>query len=254
MYLERFRLDKKTAVITGGSRGIGKAIAIAFAEAGADVVVAGRKLPQLEETAREVEAIGGRCLPVSAHMGKMTDLENLIGAAMKEFKRVNILVNNVAINPKFGPAEDIDESLFNKMIDVNLKAYFFLSKMVMGSMEREGGGSIINISSIEGFSPSYGTGLYNVTKASVIMLTKVLALEWASKNIRVNSIAPGLIKTHFSEFLWSNDEPLKYFIERCPMKRAGEPEEIASLALLLASDASSYTTGAVFTADGGFLI
>jgi dehydrogenase/reductase SDR family protein 4 len=254
MYLEKFRLDKKTAVITGGSRGIGKAIAIAFAEAGADVVVAGRKLPQLEETAREVEALGARCLPVSAHMGKMEELENLIGAALKEFKKVDILVNNVAINPKFGPVEDTDEALFDKMIDVNLKAYLFLSKMAMGSMEKEGGGSIVNISSIEGFSPSYGTGLYNVTKASVIMLTKVLALEWASKKIRVNSIAPGLIKTHFSEFLWSNEDPLKYFMERCPMKRAGEPEEIASLALLLASDASSYTTGAVFTADGGFLI
>lgn len=254
MYLERFRLDKKTALITGGSRGIGKAIAIAFAEAGADIVIAGRKLPALEETAKEVEATGVRCLPVSAHMGKMEDLEKLVDAAMKEFKKVDILVNNVAINPKFGPVEDIDEALFDKMIDVNLKAYLFLSKMVMGSMEREGGGSIINISSIEGFSPSYGTGLYNVTKASVVMLTKVMALEWASKNIRVNSIAPGLIKTHFSEFLWSNEEPLKYFTKRCPMKRAGEPEEIASLALLLASDASSYTTGAVFTADGGFLI
>lgn len=254
MYLEKFRLEKKTAVITGGSRGIGKSIAIAFAEAGADVVVAGRKFPQLEETAKEVEALGVRCLPVAAHMGKMEELENLMGAALKEFKKVDILVNNVAINPKFGPVEDTDEALFNKMIDVNLKAYLFLSKMVMGSMEKEGGGSIINISSIEGFSPSYGTGLYNITKASVIMLTKVLALEWASKKIRVNSIAPGLIKTHFSEFLWSNEDPLKYFMERCPMKRAGEPEEIASLALLLASDASSYTTGAVFTADGGYLI
>jgi NAD(P)-dependent dehydrogenase (short-subunit alcohol dehydrogenase family) len=254
MYLERFRLDGKTAIVTGGSRGIGKETALALSEAGANVTVSSRKLPDLEKVVSEIEAKNGRAHAVSAHAGNLDALENVVKETVDKFGSVDILVNNAAINPKFGPVEGVDETLFNKMIDVNLKAYLFLSNMVMGHMEKAGGGSIINVSSIEAFSPSYGTGVYNITKASVVMLTKVLAKEWAAKNVRVNTIAPGLIRTHFSEMLWSTDEILKIYMEHCPMGRVGEPAEVAGLALFLASDASSYTTGAVLTADGGYLI
>lgn len=253
MYSDRFRIDGKTAIITGGSRGIGKEIALAFAEGGANVVVASRKLPGLEEVVGEIEAMGGKGLAVAAHAGKMDDLVNLVEKAREEFGKIDILVNNAAINPKFGPIEDMDESLFDKMIDINLKAYLFLSTMVMKDMEKDGG-SIINISSVEGFSPSHGTGVYNITKAAVIMLTKVLAKEWAHKNIRVNGVAPGLIKTHFSEFFWTNDEVYNIFLEHCPLKRAGETREVAGLALFLASELASYITGSTFPVDGGMLI
>ena len=254
MYLNKFRLDDKTAIITGGSRGIGREIALAYAEAGANVVVASRKLPDLQKVVEEITERGGSGRAVATHAGRMVDLENLIDEAIDAFGGIDILVNNAAINPVFGPVEDMDETLFDKMIDVNLKACLFLSKMAFPSMKARGGGVIVNISSVEGFSPSFGTGVYNITKAGVIMLTKVLAGEWASKNIRVNCIAPGLIKTHFSEFLWSHEQPREIFEQKCPMRRVGEPEEIAGLALYLASPASSYTTGAVFVADGGLLI
>ncbi len=254
MYLEKLRLDGKTAIVTGGSRGIGKETALALSEAGANVTVASRKLPALKEVVAEIEQKGGRGHAAAAHAGNLKALENLVKETVDKFGSVDILVNNAAINPKFGPVEDVDEALFNKMIDVNLKAYLFLSKMVLGYMEKAEGGSIVNVASIEAFSPSFGTGVYNITKASVVMLTKVLAKEWASKNIRVNTIAPGLIRTHFSEMLWSTEEILKIYLEHCPMGRVGEASEVATLVLFLASEASSYTTGAVLTADGGYLI
>jgi dehydrogenase/reductase SDR family protein 4 len=254
MYIDRLGMSGRTAIVTGGSRGIGREIALAFAEAGANVVVASRKLPDLERVVGEIEAAGGKGLAVAAHTGKIGDLENLVKAVVERFGTVDCLVNNAAINPVFGPIENIDEELFVKMIDVNVKAYLFLSRMVMPHMEKAGKGSIINVASVEGFKPAYGTGLYSVTKAAVVMLTKVLALEWASKGIRVNCIAPGLVKTHFSEFLWKNEEILKLYLEHCPTKRIGEPAEVAGLALMLASDLAGYTTGSVFSADGGYLI
>lgn len=254
MYIDKLKLSGKTAVITGGSRGIGREIALAFAELGANVVVASRKLPDLERVKDEIEAVGGAGLAVAAHTGKGEDLESLIDTAAARFGAIDILVNNAAINPVFGPIESIDETLFTKMMDVNVKGYLLLAQLAMPHMEKAGGGSIINIASVEGFKPSYGTGLYSVTKAAVVMLTKVLALEWAAKKIRVNCIAPGLVKTHFSEFLWKNEEILKIYLDHCPVKRIGEAYEIAGLALFLASDLAGYTTGSVFTADGGYLI
>lgn len=254
MYIDKLKLSGKTAVITGGSRGIGREIALAFAELGANVVVASRKLPDLERVKDEIEAVGGAGLAVAAHTGKGEDLESLIDTAAARFGAIDILVNNAAINPVFGPIESIDETLFTKMMDVNVKGYLLLAQLAMPHMEKAGGGSIINIASVEGFKPSYGTGLYSVTKAAVVMLTKVLALEWAAKKIRVNCIAPGLVKTHFSEFLWKNEEILNIYLDHCPVKRIGEAYEIAGLALFLASDLAGYTTGSVFTADGGYLI
>jgi len=254
MYVDKLKLEGKTAVITGGSRGIGREIALAFAEVGANVVVASRKLADLERVKDEIDAAGGHGLAVSAHVGKSEDLEAIVKSTADRFGTIDILVNNAAINPVFGPIETVDETLFGKMMDVNVKGYLMLARMAMPYMEKAGGGSIINIASVEGFRPSYGTGLYSVTKAAVVMLTKVLALEWAAKKIRVNCIAPGLVRTHFSEFLWKNEEILKIYLEHCPVKRIGEAYEIAGLALFLASDLAGYTTGSVFTADGGYLI
>ena len=254
MYVDKLKLTGKTAVITGGSRGIGREIALALAEVGANVVVASRKLADLERVRDEIGAAGGHGLAVSAHVGKSEDLETIVKSTVDRFGTIDILVNNAAINPVFGPIETVDETLFGKMMDVNVKGYLMLARMAMPYMEKAGGGSIINIASVEGFRPSYGTGLYSVTKAAVVMLTKVLALEWAAKKIRVNCIAPGLVRTHFSEFLWKNEEILKIYLEHCPVKRIGEAYEIAGLALFLASDLAGYTTGSVFTADGGYLI
>jgi dehydrogenase/reductase SDR family protein 4 len=254
MYIDKLKLEGKTALITGGSRGIGREIALAFAELGARVVVASRKLADLERVKDEIEAAGGTGFAVAAHAGKTEDLDNLVKSTVDRFGTIDILVNNAAVNPVFGPIESIDEALFSKMMDVNVKGYLMLARMAMPYMEKAGGGSIINIASVEGFKPSYGTGLYSVTKAAVVMLTKVLALEWAAKKIRVNCIAPGLVRTHFSEFLWKNEEILKIYLEHCPIKRIGQPYEIAGLALFLASELAGYTTGSVFTADGGYLI
>ena len=254
MYIDKLKLTGKTAVITGGSRGIGREIALAFAEMGANVVVASRKLTDLERVKDEVEAAGGTGLAVAAHAGKTEDLGNLVKATVDRFGGIDIVVNNAAVNPVFGPIENIDETLFTKMMDINVKGYLLLARMAMPYMEKAGGGSIINVASVEGFKPSYGTGIYSVTKAAVVMLTKVLALEWAAKKIRVNCIAPGLVKTHFSEFLWKNEQILNIYLEHCPVKRIGQPYEIAGLALFLASELAGYTTGSVFTADGGYLI
>jgi dehydrogenase/reductase SDR family member 4 len=254
MYIDKLKLSGKTAVITGGSRGIGREIALAFGELGANVVVASRKLADLERVKDEIDAAGGQGLAVAAHTGKTEELGNLVKSAVDRFGTIDILINNAAVNPVFGPIESIDEALFTKMMDVNVKGYLMLARMAMPHMEKAGGGSIINVASVEGFKPSYGTGLYSVTKAAVVMLTKVLALEWAAKKIRVNCIAPGLVRTHFSEFLWKNEEILNIYLEHCPIKRIGEAYEIAGLALFLASDLAGYTTGSVFTADGGYLI
>jgi len=254
MYLEKFRLDGKTAIVTGGSRGIGMEIALALSEAGANVVVVSRKLSALQDVVTEIEGNGGNGLAVAAHMGDLKALENLVKETVEKFGSVDILVNNAAINPKFGPVEDVDEALFDKIVDVNLKGCMFLSNMVLEYMEKAGGGSIINLASVEAFSPSFGTSVYNITKASVVMLSKVLAKEWASKKIRVNTIAPGLIKTDFSELFWSTDDILDIYLKDCPMGRIGDPSEVASIALFLASEAASYTTGAVITVDGGYVL
>ncbi len=245
-----FSLEGKVALITGGSRGIGGATALEYARAGADIAIASRKLPDLEKTAEERRGLGRKALAVAAHMGKMEDINNLVTKVREEFGRIDILVNNAGTNPTMAPAIEIEERAWDATMNVNLKGVFFLSQAVARIMAEQGGGCIINVVSAGGIRPHI-LPVYSISKAAVIMTTKVMALEWAKYGIRVNAVAPGLVKTRFSEALWSNKENLDYLLSRVPMKRFAELNEIMGTMLYLASDTSSFVTGTVVSVDGG---
>lgn len=250
-----FDLTNKVAVITGASKGIGEGIARIFAEYGAKVVISSRKQADLDTLATKISnETGAEVVGIAAHAGEIDQLKNLVDKTVERFGGIDILVNNAATNPVYGPSLDCSDMAFDKIMQVNVKAPFELSKYVHPLMKNRGGGSIINISSIAGFTPDPGLGIYSVSKASLNMLTKVLAKEWGQDNIRVNAICPGLIKTKFSQALWENEKTLAHFTKRLPIARMGEVEEIAPMALYLASNASTYTTGTLFSVDGGTLI
>ncbi|MEQ8417810.1 MAG: glucose 1-dehydrogenase [Imperialibacter sp.] len=251
---EKFRLDGKVAVITGASKGIGEAMALALGQAGAKVVVSSRKQDAVNEVAEKLKAEGIEAIGVAANAGEKADLENLLKATEKAFGGVDIIINNAATNPVFGPVVQTDEAAFDKIIQVNVKGPFMLSKLAFPIMKQRGGGSIINISSIEGLSPEPFMGMYAVSKAALISLTKVFAREWGATGIRANVICPGLIQTKFSQGLWANEAILNKIVKELPIARIGQTDEMAGLALYLASEASSYTTGGVFVADGGYTI
>jgi len=249
-----FNLSGKVAVITGASKGIGEAIAKIYGAAGASVVVSSRKKESVEQVANSIIENGGKAIAVACHMGNMQDVDRLVNETVAAFGGVDILVNNAATNPTFGPVVDTDEAAFDKIMNVNVKGPFELSKKVYALMKEKKSGSIINISSVGGLRPEHGLGIYSMSKAALISLTKVMAKEWGGDNIRANVICPGLIKTKFSEALWNNDKIMHTMMKMLPIKRVGTPEEIAALALYLAADESAYCTGSVFTADGGFTI
>ncbi len=249
-----FNLNGKVALVTGASKGIGESIAQFYAAYGAKVVINSRKQDAVDEVAAAIRTEGGEAIGVAGQVGSIEDCQKIFDAAMAAYGRIDILVNNAATNPVFGPVENTEERAFNKIMDVNVKAPFELAKMCLPIMQANGGGSIINISSIGGVSPEQMLGIYSVSKAALISLTKVMAAEWGKYNIRANVICPGLIQTKFSEALWSNEHILKHMMKELPLSRVGKPEEIAGLALFLASEASGYCTGSVFTADGGYLI
>jgi len=250
-FLDKFRLPGKVALITGGSRGIGRAIALSLAEAGADVILASRKLPDLEMVAQEIIHMGRKALPVSANVRHLQEIDNLVKKVMEEFGHIDILVNNAGANPVFGSVFNIDERAWDVIMGLNLKGYFFLSQAVGKVMRDKGGGAIINISSEGGIRPGVGMGVYCISKAGVIMLTQVLAQEWGQYNIRVNAIAPGVVKTRFSKALWSNPVIAKGTENNTALGYIAKPEEIANTALFLASEASSYMTGQTVILDGG---
>jgi dehydrogenase/reductase SDR family member 4 len=249
-----FSLSGKVALITGASKGIGEAIARYYAACGAKVVINSRKQEELDVVAGEIRADGGECIGIAANAGDIQGCKMLIEKVIEIYGGIDILVNNAASNPVFGPINDAEEWAFDKIMNVNVKAPFALGKLVHPIMQQRGGGSVINISSVAGITPDQGLGLYSVSKAALNMLTKVTAKEWGKDGIRVNSICPGLIKTKFSEALWSNDKILAHWTKSNPISRMGTVEEIAGLALFLASDASSYCTGMIYTADGGATI
>ena len=250
MSVSQFSLDGKVALVTGGSRGIGRAAALGFAEAGADVAVASRKLPDLENVAEEIRGLGRKSLAVATHIGRMEDINNLVTRVKEEFGRIDILVNNAGSNPVMDLALDIEDRAWDTIMNLNLKGLFFLSQAVARMMKEQGGGRIINVSSVAGLRA--GTlPVYSISKAGVIMATKIMAQEWAKYNIRVNVIAPGLLRTRFSEALWNNPEILKGAVSSTAMGRIGEPEEVVGTMIYLASDASNYVTGAVISVDGG---
>jgi len=249
-----FDLTGKVALITGASKGIGEAIARIFAQYGAKVVISSRKQADLDELANDIKASGGECTGIAAHAGEIAQLKLLVEKTVEIYGGIDILVNNAATNPVYGPSLDCSESAFDKIMQVNVKAPFELAKMVHPIMKSRGGGSVINISSIAGHTPDPGLGIYSVSKASLNMLTKVLAKEWGEDGIRVNAICPGLIKTKFSQALWDNEKTLAHFTKRLPIARMGTVEEISPMALYLASLASGYTTGGLFSIDGGTII
>ena len=249
-----FSLNGKVALITGASKGIGFCIAEIFAAAGAKVVLCSRKQESVDEMASKLKEKGYEAMGIACNVGHIESLPELVDKTVEKYGQLDILVNNAATNPVFGPVHETSTEAFDKIMNVNLKAPFELSKLCWPHLRKSSNASVINISSIGAISPEHGLGIYSVSKAALISMTKVLAKEWGESKIRVNAICPGLIETKFSEPLWSNDKIMEMVMKKLPIKRMGTAEEIGAMALFLASSATSYTTGSVFTADGGFTI
>ncbi len=247
----RFDLSGRIALVTGASRGIGSAIAEILAEHGAQVVLSSRKQSDLDQEAERINGLyPERATAIAAHAGRPEDLERLVQQVMERFSRIDILVNNAATNPYFGPILGAELPAWDKTFEVNLRGVFVLTRLVYQASMEAHGGAIVNIASIGGLRPGIGLGVYNVTKAGVIMLTRQLARELGGK-VRVNAVAPGLIKTRFAEGLWGNQEILDRVLAQNPMGRIGVPDEVAGAVLFLASDAASYVNGEVLVVDGG---
>ena len=249
-----FDLSDRVAVVTGASRGIGEAIAARFAEAGARVVIAARKIESLEAAASSIgERFGkDRVLAVAAHTGKEEDCVRIVTEAKARFGKVDVLVNNAATNPYFGQFLDVDMAAWDKTFEVNLKGYFFMIREVARDcLARNAPGSIINVASIAGLAGAPGQGVYGMTKAAIISMTKTMSAELAARKVRVNAIAPGWVDTKFASAVIKNEGLVAEVIKRTPMARYGVPEEISGGALYLASDASAYLTGHTLVIDGG---
>jgi dehydrogenase/reductase SDR family protein 4 len=244
-------LNDKVAIVTGASRGIGRSIAETFVREGAKVVICGRQQETLDQVARE---IGSAVKPIACHVGRLEEIERMVDAVGREFGRIDVLVNNAATDVAHGPCLEADEKQFDKMIKINLKSVFRLTKLVAPGMCARGFGSIVNISSVSGLRPQYHDMIYSMTKAALISMTQSYALELGPKGVRVNAIAPGLIQTVLSEYYWKDEGRLSKSLSQQPIPRIGQPNEIAEVALLLASDRGSYVTGQTFVVDGGFLL
>ena len=251
---EQFNLEGKVAIITGSSKGIGKAIAKGLAENEAKVVISSRNQEACDEVVKEFTKEGLKAISIACHIGKEEQRKNLVSKVIEAFGRIDILVNNAAINPVFGPIEDVDPAIFDKIMDVNVKAPWSLSNLVLPHFKANKKGSIINIASVESLTPGFGLGIYSTSKAAILMLTKNQAKEWGQHGVTANAICPGLIKTKFSAALWQNEKILGKIEKTLPSSRMGMPEEMVGLACLLASDAGNYMTGGVYTADGGYMI
>ena len=251
---QRFRLDGKVAIVTGASKGIGEAMAVALAAFGAKVLVSSRKESACAEVVASIEESGGTAAAAAAHMGDMAQARALVDDAVGRWGRVDIVVNNAATNPVFGPVLQTDETAFDRIMAVNVKGPFELCKAAQPHMLAQGGGAILNIASVGGLSPEPFLGIYSVSKAAIISLTKVLAKEWGPAGIRANAMCPGLIRTKFSAALWQNEEILDHVLKGVPLGRIGTPEELATAAVFLLSDGASYITGIDLVVDGGLLL
>ena len=249
-----FRLDGKVALVTGASKGIGETMARAMAEYGAHVVLSSRKQEAVDAVAETYRSDGLAGTAIAANMGSLEDIQRLVDSTLEACGGIDIIVNNAAANPVYGPLQNLDERAFDKIIDVNLQGPLELCKRAYPVMCRRGGGSIMHISSIGGLKPEPGIGMYSVSKAAIISLTQAMAQEWGGDNIRINAICPGLIRTAFSQALWSDENTRAHFEDRVPLGRIGEPNDIAGLAVYLASDASAYCSGGVYMVDGGYSV
>ena len=245
-------MDGRVALVTGSTRGIGRAIAMAYARAGARVVIVGRSAESVDATVSAITEHGGEALGIAAHVGRPDAAARLVADTQTHFGRLDVLVNNAATNPVYGPVADTTGEQFDKIIGVNLKAPFELAKAAYPLLRSSGDASVINISSIGGVSPERGLGIYSVSKAALISLTRVLAKEWGPDGIRVNTICPGLIKTDFAEALWSDATTLKHVLAQQAIPRLGQPDDIVGAAMLLASSAGSFITGATLMIDAGY--
>jgi dehydrogenase/reductase SDR family protein 4 len=248
------QLKDKVAIVTGGSRGIGKSIAEVFAREGATVVICGRKQNTLDEVAAGMKGLAGRVVPMACHVGKLEEVQRLVDTTARDFGKIDIVVNNAGTNIAQGPAIEMDDGQFDKMVEVNLKSAYRLTRLVAPGMCHRGSGSIINIASIAGLRPQFHGLLYSMTKAALIMMTQSYAVELGPQGVRVNAIAPGLVQTVLSEYYWKDESRLQGLMARQPIRHLGQPPEIAEVALLLASDASSYLTGQTIVVDGGRLL
>ena len=248
-----FDLTGKVAIVTGASKGIGEAMARGMAEFGASVVISSRKQEAVDAVADAFVKDGLEAKGIACHVANEDQRKHLIESTLDAYGRIDILINNAGTNPYFGPIEDMPMAAYQKTMDINLNAPLELSRMAFPHMKKVGGGSVIHVSSIEGLHATAGFAAYNLSKAGMIMLAQNQAAEWGKDNIRVNVICPGLVKTKLSAALWSNEENLKKFKRNIPLKRMAMPDEMAGLAVFLASDASSYMTGSVLVNDGGIL-
>ena len=254
--MSQFDLGGKVAVITGASRGIGAAIARAYVEAGARVVITGRRPESIEAAAAELNARRpDHALGLAAHAGDYERTQEVVTAAVERFGRLDIVVANAGTNPHFGPILTSETSHWDKIMEVNVKGYFWLCQAAARQMVAQGeGGKIVTVASITGLKPGAMMGVYSVSKAAVIMMTRVLAVELGADNIQANCIAPGFVKTKFSRALWDNPMLHKELVGRTPAGRMADPEELTGIALYLASPASDFTTGEVFVVDGGYTL
>jgi NAD(P)-dependent dehydrogenase (short-subunit alcohol dehydrogenase family) len=248
-----FRLDGKIALITGSSRGIGESIARTLAAQGAYVILSGRKVEPLNAVENSITQAGGKALSIPCHMGELAQIKKMFDEIKEKCGRLDILVNNAASNPYFGEMINAEEWAWDKTCDVNLKGYFFASQFAARIMKDQGGGVIVNVASINGLRPAPFQGIYSITKAGVISMTKGFAKELAPWKIRVNALLPGLTETKFSAAIVQSPELMQFVLPGIPMGRIGQPEEMAGAVLYLVSDAAAYTTGACINVDGGML-
>lgn len=246
-----FDLKDKVAIVTGSTRGIGRAIAEYYARAGAKVVISSRKPEACEEVAAEMQAAGYEVLAIPCHVGRKEDLQKLVDQTMAAWGKIDVLVCNAATNPTYGPLSELTDEAWDKIMDTNVRGTFWLCNMVLPLMAQNGGGSAILISSIAALRANTKIGAYGISKAAEISLVRNLAAEWGPQKIRVNAIAPGLVKTDFARALWEDPVRLERAENATPLRRIGEPADIAGVALFLASEAAAYVTGQVLVADGG---
>ena len=249
-----FELKGKVAIVTGSSRGIGRAAAEAMAELGAKVVISSRKIEPCEEVARAIRDKGGEAIVIPCNIGRRNEVEALIAQTEKQLGPIDILVCNAAVNPYFGPLAEIPDEAFDKIMSSNVKSNLWLCNLAIPGMAKRGSGAVIIVSSIAALRGSLMLGAYGISKAADLGLTRNLALEWGSRNIRVNCVAPGLIKTDFARALWENPDALAYRNERTPLRRIGTPEEVGGVIAFLASPAAGFITGEVLVVDGGVTI
>jgi NAD(P)-dependent dehydrogenase (short-subunit alcohol dehydrogenase family) len=249
-----FDLSGQVAVITGSSRGIGRSAAETMAALGARVVISSRKADACEAVAAAIRKAGGEALVIPCNISRKVEVEGLIDGALRHWGRIDTLVCNAAVNPYFGPLVGISDEAFDKIMSSNIKSNLWLCNRAIPAMAEKGSGSIVIVSSIGGMRASPGLGAYGISKSADFQLARSLAAEWGWKNVRVNCVAPGLIKTDFARALWENTEALKPRLATTPLRRIGEPDEIGGIVAFLASKAASFVTGAVVVADGGVTI